>query len=75
VERGETPLGIVYSTDAKISDKVKVVGTFPQESHDPVAYPVAVVAGKKTEAVEQFIKILKSPEAKNIFIKYGFTVK
>jgi molybdate transport system substrate-binding protein len=72
VERGETSLGIVYATDAKISDKVKVVGVFPRESHPPVVYPVALVAGRKSGASMKFIEILKSPEAKNIFTKYGF---
>lgn len=74
VERGETPLGQVYATDAAISDKVKVVGIFPQDSHPPIVYPVAIVAGRKSEAAEQFIEFLKGPEAKAIFEKYGFTV-
>jgi molybdate transport system substrate-binding protein len=74
VERGEAPLGIVYATDAKISDKVKVVGVFPKESHPPVVYPVALIAGRKSRAGVKFIEILKSPEAKNIFTRYGFIV-
>lgn len=75
VERGETPLGQVYATDAAISDKVKVVGIFPQASHPPIIYPVAVVAGSKSKAAEQFIEFLKGPEAKALFEKYGFTVR
>ena len=75
VERGETPLGQVYSTDAAISDKVKVVGFFPSESHPPIVYPVAAVAGGETEAAGQFIKFLKGPESTAIFKRYGFTVR
>ena len=41
VERGEAPLGIVYATDAAASRGVRVVGTFPAESHPPITYPFA----------------------------------
>jgi molybdate transport system substrate-binding protein len=75
VERGETPLGLVYSTDAAISDKVKVVGVFPNESHPPIVYPAAIVAGRKSDVAGRFIGFLKSPEAKAVFEKYGFTVR
>jgi len=75
VERGETPLGQVYATDAAISDKVKIVGIFPLECHPPVVYPVAVVAGHKSKVAMLFIDFLKGPEARSVFEKYGFTVK
>jgi molybdate transport system substrate-binding protein len=74
VERGETPLGQVYATDAAISDKVKVVGVFPLESHPPIVYPVALVAGRKSEVAQQFMEFLKGPEARTIFKKYGFAL-
>ena len=44
VARGETPIGIVYETDAKIEPKVKIVGVFPEDSYPPVTYPVAATA-------------------------------
>jgi molybdate transport system substrate-binding protein len=75
VERGEAPLGIVYASDVKISGKVKVVGVFPEESHRPITFSVAIITGRKTETAVKFIKMLKSPEAKDIFIKYGFIVR
>ena len=50
VARGETPLGIVYETDAKIEPKVKIVGVFPDGSHPPVTYPVAATAASKNAA-------------------------
>jgi len=74
VERAEASLGIVYATDAAISDQVKVVGVFPKDSHPPIIYPVAVVAGNNRPVVERFLKFLESPEAKAIYKKYGFTV-
>ncbi len=74
VERGEAPLGIVYASDAKISDKVKVVGVFPEESHQPINFSVAIIAGEKNGVAVKFIEMLKTPEAKDIFIKYGFIV-
>jgi molybdate transport system substrate-binding protein len=75
VERGETPLGQVYATDAAISKKVRVVGTFPTQSHPPIVYPVAAVAGGKVDAAAEFLKFLQSAEAKAVFAKYGFDVQ
>lgn len=75
VERGEAPVGVVYSTDAAISKKVKVIGVFPENSHPPIVYPVALVQGRATPAARRFLEFLKSPDVKNVFQKYGFTVR
>lgn len=75
VERGETPFGIVYSTDASVSKGVKVVGTFPASSHQPVTYPVALVAGQDSPAAKDFFAFMKSADAKAVFKKYGFVVQ
>ena len=75
VERAEAPLGQVYATDAAISKKVRVVGTFPVDSHPPIVYPVAAVAGGKTDAAAAFMAFLKSPAARAVFEKYGFDVR
>jgi molybdate transport system substrate-binding protein len=72
VARGEAPLGIVYSTDAKVEPGVKIVGAFPADSHPPIIYPVAATATAKPEATE-YIAFLRSAAAKAIFEKYGFT--
>ncbi|WP_193016837.1 molybdate ABC transporter substrate-binding protein [Proteus sp. FME41] len=73
VERDEAPLGIVYGSDAVASDKVKVVGIFPADSHKPVEYPMAVVKGQDNKAVRDFYDYLKTPQAAEIFKKYGFS--
>ncbi len=75
VERAETPLGQVYATDAAISKKVRVVGTFPTESHPPIVYPVAAVAGEKIHGAHKFLDFLKTAEARAVFEKYGFEVR
>lgn len=75
IERGEAPLGQVYATDAAISKKVRVVGTFPPESHPPIVYPVASVNGGKADAAAVFMDFLKSDEARAIFVKFGFEVR
>jgi len=73
VERGEVDAGIVYSTDAKISDRVMVGLIFPEELHDPIRYPVAVCAGSKhPDAAHEFLEFLQSLEASEIFKRYGF---
>jgi len=74
VARGETPLGIVYATDAQIEPKVKIVGSFPDGSYPPVTYPVAAIAdAKNKEAATRYLAFLHSTAAKAIFEKYGFS--
>lgn len=72
VERGEVPLGIVYATDAAVSSRVKVVATFPGTAHEPIVYPVALVAGKDGPAARAFLDHLRSGAAKSVFARYGF---
>lgn len=72
VARGEAPLGIVYATDAKVEPGVKIVGAFPADSHPAIVYPVAATATAKTEAAD-YLAFLRSPAAKAIFEKYGFS--
>lgn len=73
VARDETPIGIVYETDAKAEPKVKVIGAFPDSSYPPVTYPVAETATTTKQAVPQYLHFLRSPAAKAIFEKYGFS--
>ena len=73
VARGEAPLGIVYATDAKVESGVKVIGVFPESSHDPIIYPVAATVGAKPDATP-YLAFLRSQAAKTIFEGYGFTV-
>jgi molybdate transport system substrate-binding protein len=73
VAKGETPLGIVYGTDAKSEPAVKVIGTFPEDSHPKIEYPVALLASAKPEA-RKFLDFLVSPEARLAFEAQGFTV-
>jgi molybdate transport system substrate-binding protein len=72
VSRGEAALGIVYATDAKVDPGVKVVGTFPADSHPAIVYPVALTAAAKPEAAG-CLAFLRSSVAKAIFEKYGFS--
>jgi len=72
VARGEAPLGIVYATDAKVEPGVKVVGTFPEDSHPPIVYPVAATVNAKPEAAD-YLAFLRSEAAKSVFEGYGFS--
>jgi molybdate transport system substrate-binding protein len=72
VSRGEAALGIVYSTDAKVDPGVKIVGTFPADSHPPIIYPVAATTTAKAETAD-YLAFLRSSAAKAILEKYGFT--
>jgi molybdate transport system substrate-binding protein len=71
VARGEAPLGIVYATDAKVEPGVKIVGTFPADSHPAIIYPVAATATARSEAAG-YLAFLRSAAAKLIFEGYGF---
>ena len=71
VEGGECAAGIVYETDAKISNKVEIVATFPEESHKPIVYPMAFVVNAKNVNNDYF-SYLQSSKALDIFKKYGF---
>jgi molybdate transport system substrate-binding protein len=73
VARNETPLGIVYETDAKIEPKVKIVGVFPDGSYPPVTYPVAATADSKNANAARYLAFLRGTAAKAVFEKYGFS--
>jgi molybdate transport system substrate-binding protein len=72
VARGEAVLGVVYSTDAKVEPGVKIVGTFPADSHPPIIYPVAATTTAKPDA-KDYLDYLHSSAAKAVLEKYGFT--
>jgi len=72
VARGEAPLGIVYETDAKVDSNVRIAGAFPDDSHAPIVYPMALVATSKNPDAAKFLAFLSAPAAKAIFARYGF---
>ena len=75
VESGNVDAGIVYATDAKISNKVIVVATASENNHKPIIYPVAAIKrSKNPEAASYFIQFLFNDSAKNTFNKYGFQI-
>ena len=76
VETGEVDLGLVYATDAMSTDAVNIISEAPEGSHKEVTYPVAVVKDSKhPDAAKAFIDFLSSDEARELFEKYGFTIK
>jgi molybdate transport system substrate-binding protein len=74
VERGETPLGLVYRSDAVADDSVKVVDDFPQDSHPPIVYPIAIMASSKQPEAAALVELLESETAGAIFERFGFTM-
>jgi molybdate transport system substrate-binding protein len=74
VSRGEAPLGIVYQTDAAAEKNVRVIGTFPESSHPPIVYPMAILAGSTNGVAPVYVQYLLSPKAETFFEKRGFTV-
>ena len=74
VERGECAAGIVYATDAAISDRVESLARFPPASHQAILYPFAIVKNARPDS-QAFLDFLKnSPEAATVFQHYGFSL-
>ena len=73
VAHGDAPLGIVYTTDALADKGVRIVGTFPDDTHAPIVYPIALVKDAKPEA-KAFIEFLRGSQARAIFEKDGFII-
>ncbi len=74
VSRGEAHFGIVYATDARADPNVKVVGVFPDSSHAPIVYPVAVLEGAKNDDGAGFVAFMTSQAATKILLDQGFTI-
>ena len=74
VSRGEAPYGIVYQTDAAADPGVAVVGTFPEDSHPPIIYPVAILSESESAAAAAYLDFLKSDKAAPFFTEQGFSI-
>jgi len=74
VARRETPLGIVYRTDALAERRVRIVAEFPASSHIRIAYPAALTASSRSRAAPQLLEFLRSRIARAIWEKHGFAV-
>lgn len=74
VSTGEAPAGIVYRTDAAADPKVKILATFPEDTHPPIVYPVAQTAASTHAAAPAFLHCLQSAKARGLFEKQGFAV-
>jgi len=71
VARGDAPLGIVYRTDALVEKRVRIVGVFPEDSHPPIVYPIALTLHAGAAAA-RYLAFITSAEARPIFRKWGF---
>ncbi|MFG7489372.1 molybdate ABC transporter substrate-binding protein [Methylorubrum rhodesianum] len=74
VSRGEAPLGIVYATDAAADANVRIVATFPADSHPAIVYPVALTRDARNPDASALLAYLRGPSARAAFEKQGFTV-
>jgi molybdate transport system substrate-binding protein len=70
----QSPLGIVYHSDAVSEPRVKVLATFPGGSHKPIVYPVAIVKGHDDAAARAVLAALESARAAAVFKHWGFDV-
>ena len=72
VTRGEAPLGVVYRTDAMAERRVVVLYEVPDEMHDPISYPAALINSESNGSGELFLNYLKSAKARDVFLRHGF---
>jgi molybdate transport system substrate-binding protein len=74
VSRGETPAGIVYRTDAAADPSVEIIGTFPEDTHPPIIYPIALTADATHPDAAALLAYIRSAKVRPIFEAQGFTV-
>jgi molybdate transport system substrate-binding protein len=75
VESGNADAGVVYATDAKISNQVRQVATAPDHLHSPIVYPMAVIAASRNQqAARTYAQFLTSQPAQDVFERYGFGI-
>lgn len=74
VARGEAPFGIVYATDAAAEPKVRIVDTFPEDTHAPIVYPVAIIAASSSPYAQRFVDSLASRPARAVWARHGFAM-
>ncbi len=74
VSRGEAPVGIVYRTDAAADRQVAIIGAFPEDTHPPIVYPVALTAVAAHPDAAALLAYLTSAKASSVFQAHGFTV-
>lgn len=75
VARGEAPLGVVYASDARAEPRVKVLATFPADSHPAIVYPVARIAASRNRHADAFVRWLDGEAASAIFRAHGFSIR
>lgn len=76
VETGDAAAGVVYATDAKAAGaSVLIVGEFPADSHTPITYPAAILAGKQAGPAKAFLEFLTTGSARKAFVEAGFGLK
>jgi molybdate transport system substrate-binding protein len=72
VERGEAPVGIVYRSDARLSQRVRIAALFPSETHPAILYPMAIPAGRERAATRAALALLSGSRARELARVYGF---
>jgi molybdate transport system substrate-binding protein len=72
VARGDTPLGIVYLTDARAEPRVKVLAVFDEKTHEKILYPAARTVAAEPKPAAEFLAFLRSKQAVAIFRGAGF---
>lgn len=75
VERGDAPLGIVYATDAAAAQGVRIIGSFPPDSHAPISYPFALTARGTSAEARAVLAFLTGPEARPTWRRFGFLLQ
>jgi molybdate transport system substrate-binding protein len=72
VARGDAPYAVVFTTDAMTDPGVEIAATFPDDSHPPIRYPVAILSNSNNPDAAKFLDYLKSPAATAVFARFGY---
>lgn len=73
VETEAAPAAIVYKTDARVSNRVRMV--YEVSGKPEIVYSLAPISGSGKKAAADFVRFLASPEAAAVFTRHGFVIR
>jgi len=73
VEAGNADAGLVYKTDALLSQKVRIAVEVPLTAGPRITYPAAALRdAKQPDAARALVAFLAGADAQKVFAKFGF---
>lgn len=71
VERGEVNAGILYKSDAQLSDELRIIHVFTESDHERISYPI-VRLNRTNDAARLYFEFVSTARAQSVFNTFGF---